>query len=460
MTGSAAGGGPAGPGPAGLLIAAPASGSGKTTVTLALLRYLRRLGHRVSAIKVGPDYIDPGFHAAASGRACLNLDSWAMREQTLAAALGQAGRDAELIVGEGVMGLFDGAAVTDGHGLAAGSTASLAAMTAWPVILVVDCKGMAASVAALVRGFAAFHEKVALGGVILNSVASERHECLLRAACHEAGVPVLGALRRMPELERPSRHLGLVQAGEDPALERFLETAASALGGQIDVPALLAAARPFTVAASDAAPSTLACPLAPLGQRIAVARDVAFAFCYPLVLAAWRDAGAEVSFFSPLADEGPDPAADAVYLPGGYPELHAVALAANRGFRAGMQAAVARNAVVYGECGGYMVLGSGLEDSAGQTHEMLGLLPLESSLMNARRSLGYRRAEIRADGPLGRAGTAYRAHEFHYAMAQAAGGDPLFQVAPASGQTNGAAGQRQGCVMGSFLHLIDREGRQ
>lgn len=461
--------GPAGCRPAGFLVAAPASGSGKTTVTLALLRHLRDTGTRVSSIKVGPDYIDPAFHAAASGRACFNLDAWAMRSETLEATLALAGRDADLIVGEGVMGLFDGAAATDARGFAAGSTASLAALLGWPVVLVVDCRGMGASLAALLRGFAEHRAEVVLGAVVLNAVASDRHEALLRAACREAGLPVLAVLRRDGRLARPSRHLGLVQAGEDPALEVFLDQAAGALGGTLDAGVLQALPRParaIAVAAAALEPERhrpLARPLTPLGQHIAVARDQAFSFTYPLVLEGWRAAGAEISFFSPLAGEGPAPQADAAYLPGGYPELHGAALAASRGFAAGVQALVARDGVVYGECGGYMALGRSLEDKDGTRHPMLGLLPLESSFHEPRRRLGYRRVELLAEGPLGPAGAGYRAHEFHYARAQGCAGTQgaaekaLFRFTNAAGEDQGLAGLRVGRVMGSFLHLIDRE---
>lgn len=452
MTGAGVGGGLSGVGPAGLLIAAPASASGKTTVTLALLRLLRRRGHRVAAAKVGPDYIDPAFHAAAAGRPCFNLDPWAMRPQTLAAALEKTAEDAELVIGEGVMGLFDGAPVEDQWGLAAGSTASLAAAASWPVVLVVNCQGIGASVAALAHGFAQFHERVRLGGVILNAVASDRHERLLREACDAAAMPVLAVLRRTPGLTRPSRHLGLVQAGEDDSLDLFLEAAADALAEGLDEKRLLATLRPASLGARAWSP-----PLEPLGQRIAVARDMAFAFCYPLTLEGWRDAGAELSFFSPLADEGPDPAADAVYLPGGYPELHGAALAANKRFRNAMQSAAGRGAIIYGECGGYMVLGRSLEDAEGQSHEMLDLLAVESSLKAADRVLGYRRARLMQDGPLGPAGIAHRGHEFHYASARSDSDEPLFTVTDAAGQDRHLAGQRRGKVMGSFLHLIDRE---
>ncbi len=443
--------------PGGLLVAAPSSGSGKTTVTLALLRALKRRGVVVSSVKVGPDYIDPAFHRAASGRSCLNLDGWAMRPQTLAAAVAQAEAGAELIVGEGVMGLFDGAPVSGSRGLAAGSTAEVAALTGWPVVLVVDCKGLGASVAALAQGFARFHDAVGLAGVILNNVASPRHEALLRAACAAADLTVFGAVARDAALARPSRHLGLVQAGEDAGLESFLDAAAGTVARQVDLAALRAAATPARLGGgTDVVPP----PLPPLGQRIAVAADLAFAFAYPLLLAAWHRAGASVLPFSPLADEAPDGAADAVYLPGGYPELHAGRLAANTRFLDGLRAAAARGAAVYGECGGYMVLGQGLEDGEGRRHAMAGLLPLETSFREPARHLGYRRACLLTNGPLGAGGAAFRAHEFHYARVLGAEGPAetaLFEAQAADGGGAARVGQRRGRVCGSFLHLIDGE---
>jgi cobyrinic acid a,c-diamide synthase len=320
---------------------------------------------------------------------------------------------------------------------------------------------MGASVAALAAGFANFHPAVPLAGVILNNVASPRHEALLRSALAGAGITVFGALARDAALARPSRHLGLVQAGEDGDLEDFLEAAAAAVAAQVDVAALCGAARPANIPGADAGSGApLPLPLAPLGQHIAVARDLAFAFAYPLLLDAWRRAGAEVSFFSPLADAAPDPRADAVYLPGGYPELHAARLAGNARFLAGLRAAAGRDAAVYGECGGYMVLGQGLEDAEGRRHAMAGLLPLESSFKAPERHLGYRRAKLLAAGTLGPGGAAFRAHEFHYARVLGAEGPAetaLFEVRGADGGAAGRVGQRQGRVFGSFLHLIDGE---
>ncbi|UEM01248.1 cobyrinate a,c-diamide synthase [Skermanella rosea] len=426
----------------GLVLAAPASGSGKTVTVLALLRHFSRSGVAVESRKVGPDYIDPLFHAAASGRPCLNLDPWAMRPGTLA-RLAEA--DAELLVVEGVMGLFDGAA--DGSG----STADLAAQAGWPVVLVVDAKSQAQSIAALVHGFGSFRRDVTVSGVILNRVGSARHEALLRTALEPLGVPVLGALPRLEALELPDRHLGLVPAGEHVGLDAFLDRAADAVARHVDTAALRRLARPaaFPAEAGGA-------PLAPPGQRIAVARDDAFVFAYPHLLASWTKQGAELVPFSPLADETPDAGADAVFLPGGYPELHAGHLAAAGRFLDGIRAAAERGAVVYGECGGYMVLGRVLEDGDGVRHAMAGLLPLETSFAKRRLHLGYREAVAPLATPFGPAGTVLRGHEFHYASITAEEADPpLFRVRDARGDDLGGMGARRGTVMGSFLHVVD-----
>ena len=433
----------------GLVVGAPASGSGKTVFTLALLRALARQGVAVASAKVGPDYIDPAFHALASGRACLNLDLWAMRPDTVRAAAGRLADGADLIVCEGVMGLFDGAASDEG------STADLAAFSGWPVVLVVDARAQAASAAAVVRGFATHRSDVRLAGVVFNRVGGDAHAAILRRACAATvpDIPVLGCILRSDLLSLPERHLGLVQAGEHGDLAAFLDGAAELIAAQIDMPALIDLATPWRL--QDADP---ALPLPPLGQRIAVADDVAFAFRYPLVIDGWRSAGAEIVPFSPLADEAPDPQTDAVYLPGGYPELHAGRLAANNRFREGLTAAAGRGARVFGECGGYMVLGRGLVDAQGNRHAMVGLLALETSFENGRLHLGYRRARLAGDGPLGTAGSAFRGHEYHYAEVISEGpGSPLFQCANALGDDLGAAGLAAGNVAGSFVHLVDRD---
>ena len=432
----------------GLIVAAPASGSGKTTVTLGLLRALRNRGVRAAAFKAGPDYIDPAFHAAAAGRACGNLDPWAMRPATLAAGYRRAAADADVVIGEGVMGLFDGAAG------GAGSTASLAAALALPAVLVVDARGMAASAAATIEGFARHRRDVPVAGAILNRIAGDRHARLIGEACE---APPLGFVPRDAALALPERHLGLVQAAEHPRLEAFLESAAAHLGAAVDLDRLLALARPPRLAGETGAAAADAAP--PLGRRIAVAEDAAFGFVYDHWRAAWSAAGARVVPFSPLADEAPDADADAVFLPGGYPELHAGRLAAAGRFLAGVRAAAARGAAVYGECGGYMALGEGLIDGDGRRHAMAGLLPLETSFAAPRLTLGYRALTLRADGPLGPAGAVWRGHEFHYAAAlreDRARAETLFDGCEPDGRETGAAGLARGRVCGAFCHLIDR----
>ncbi|MBW8317944.1 MAG: cobyrinate a,c-diamide synthase [Rhizobium sp.] len=431
----------------GLLIAAPSSGSGKTTVTLGLLRALKRRGVSIAPGKAGPDYIDPAFHAAASSETCLNFDPWAMRAALLRAHAARHSAQGRVLVVEAMMGLFDGAA--DGTG----SAADLATLLGLPVVLVVDCARASHSVAALVSGFANFRDDVRVAGVILNRVGSDRHETMLRRALSAIAMPVLGAVRSDPTLHLPERHLGLVQAQEHGELEAFIEHAAAVIEQGCDVEALLHAAK----FAPRAAVAPVVAHLPPLGQKIAVARDIAFAFSYAHVLNGWREAGAEIAFFSPLADEVPAPDADAVYLPGGYPELHAATLAAASTFRTGMLEAHRRGARIFGECGGYMVLGDALIDAESVVHPMLGLLPLVTSYATRKRHLGYRRIR-----PLDTTffATPMTAHEFHYASIVSEGAaDRLFAAEDALGASLGDVGLRRDNVAGSFMHLIDlREG--
>ena len=498
----------------GVIIAAPGSGSGKTTLTLALLRCLREVGVAVASAKVGPDYIDPAYHAAASGRTCHNLDTWTMSDRTLAALIADLQRDASAIVVEGVMGLFDGA--PDGRG----SAADLARRTGWPVVLVVDASGMAASVAALVHGFVSYDPEVAVAGVIFNRTGSARHGALLRRAMRPVGIPVFGCVTRRESLDLPDRHLGLVQAREHPDLEGFLAQAAEQISREVDIEALLAAARPASfqrledghglrvlgqlgsigdrskpplegghglpvlgqfgsigdrskpplegghglpvlgqlgsIGDRSKPPLEDGNGLPVLGQRIAVAHDDAFAFCYPYVLDAWRRSGCEISFFSPINDEPPINDADAVYLPGGYPELHGARLANAGRFKAALVRCAERGAVVYGECGGYMVLGERLVDGGGVSHRMAGLLPVETSFESPRLNLGYREVALVGDGVLGRRGTRFRGHEFHFASVLAQSpATALFRTFNAELKPLGDAGLQVDNVMGSFVHLMD-----
>ncbi len=435
----------------GLILAAPASGSGKTLVTAGLAQHLRRRGLSVATAKAGPDFIDPTFHAAATGKPCLNLDVWGMRPATLAALVGKLEASADIVLCEGVMGLFDGTG-RDGE---AGSTAALARVTGWPVVLVVDARGQGASVAALLHGFATHQPSVPLSAVIFNRVSSERHDALLAgaAARHLPCVACLGSLPADPGLALPSRHLGLVPAAENNDADAVIERCAAQIGVSVDVGRLVSLALGSVLTAP-----ARAVPMPPLGRRIAVARDEAFCFVYHAVLEGWRSQGAELAFFSPLAGEPPDADADAVYLPGGYPELWADRLASAQTFMTGLRRAAAKGIVIYGECGGYMVLGDALIDREGLSRRMSGLLPLVTSFAERRLHLGYRRAVLRIGTPLGSAGAVFRGHEFHYATITRQGAaTPLFSVFGAADEHLGAYGLRQESVFGSFIHLIDRE---
>ena len=417
----------------GLILAAPASGSGKTTVTLALLRSLSRKGVRVRGAKSGPDYIDPGFHEAACGLPCVNLDAWAMpppRLRHLSAGDG-------LLIVEGAMGLFDGAPPDN-----RGAVADLARALSLPVFLVVDASRMSGSIAALVRGFASHDPEISVAGVILNQVGSQRHETMLRDALAPLGLPVLGCLHRDPGLALPSRHLGLVQAGEREDLDAFLDLAADRLEDTVDIDALQALAAPLPPASKHPR-------IPPPGQIIALADDAAFGFSYAHQLADWRAQGAEVRPFSPLNNEAV-PEADFVFLPGGYPELHAAHLSQCLTFMKSLRSA-AENTQVYGECGGYMVLGERLTDAEGVSHPMAGLLRLETSFAQRKRHLGYRHLSASGGPMAGR----WMGHEFHYASTLRAEGTPLFTAQDATGTSLPAMGLISGRVQGSFAHVID-----
>ncbi|ARC90527.1 cobyrinate a,c-diamide synthase [Rhodovulum sp. MB263] len=434
--------------PPGLVIAAPASGSGKTTVTLGLLRAFRAAGIAVQPFKNGPDYIDPAFHARASGRASYNLDPWAMGEDLLATLAAEA-RGADLVIAEGAMGLYDGtlAPGISGHG----TSAELARRFGWPVVLVIDVSGQAQSAAAVAHGFACHPDAPPVAGVILNRVAGARHEAMIRPEMARLGIAVLGALPRRPDLTLPERHLGLVQAGEQADLEARIDAIGQFVAEHVELDALRAAARPGVSGAMGNWP-------VPPAQRIALARDAAFSFAYPHLLEGWHRAGAEILPFSPLADEAPDEDADLVWLPGGYPELHAGRIAGAARFLKGLRAH-ARTRPVHGECGGYMVLGEALIDKDGTRHAMAGLLGLVTSFETRRLHLGYRRAELLAAMPGHAPGTRLRGHEFHYSTILSQPDAALACVTDASGADVAETGSRRGPVTGSFFHLIAEDPR-
>ncbi len=427
-----------------LVVSAPASGAGKTMITLGLLRALRNRGVGIASAKSGPDYIDPQFHRAASGKDCVTLDAWAMSAARLRSLATSSASEVLLI--EGAMGLFDGAS-SPSSAFGAGSTAEVAALLGAPVILVLDVAAQAQSAAAVAKGLAGFDDNVDVAGIVLNRIGSPRHADMVRRAVEAAGLRVLGAVPRSPGLETPSRHLGLVQAGERADLEAFIEQAAELVAEHVDLEGILQVA-------AELEWNDKAGRLEPPGQRIDVARDLAFAFSYPHLLDDWTAQGADVAFFSPLGDESPRSDADAVYLPGGYPELHGKALSGNSTFRSGMLAAQQRNALIYGECGGYMVLGEGLVDAEGTRHEMLGLLPLETSFQDRKLHLGYRALTCLDGAPWS---GCLAAHEFHYAsIVREGSADRLFAAADSMDQSVGEIGLRLGRTMGSFAHVIDR----
>ena len=428
--------------PNGILISAPSSGTGKTTVMLGLLRAFSDMGLRVQPFKSGPDYIDPAFHHAAARKASFNLDSWGMDEGLMNTIVAE-GEDADIAIAEGSMGLYDGVATKGASGF--GSSAETAVRFGWPVILVVDVSGQAQSAAATALGFMKYMPDLPFGGVILNRVASPRHERLARLGMDQAGIKVLGVLPRRGDLALPERHLGLIQAIEHPDLEQAISNYAGFLGEHVDLEAIRA------VAQGRNAPK-VGRLVRPPAQRIALARDAAFSFTYPHLLKAWRSEGAEILPFSPLNDDlVPD--ADLVWLPGGYPELHAGTLAGANRFLTSLREHAATKPV-HGECGGYMALGTTLIDKEGVAHKMAGLLGVVTSYEKRKFHLGYRQAVLQ-EAVLGyQRGSRLRGHEFHYSTILEEPDAPLAQVTDADGNLVSETGSLRGHVSGTFFHMI------
>ncbi|TLM67147.1 MAG: cobyrinate a,c-diamide synthase [Deltaproteobacteria bacterium] len=425
-----------------LIVAAPASGSGKSSLVLGLLGALRRRGLTVAPFKVGPDFIDPGHHAAVCGRISRNLDGWMCgREAALRSfAAGSAGAD--LAVVEGVMGLFDGAA----GGSDAGSTAEMARWLGGRILLVVDARAQARSAAAVAHGFASFSAGLDFAGVVYNRVGSAAHARLLREA-HASRPelpPLLGCLPRDPGLALPERHLGLVTA-DDAAAGATYGQLADWVAAHVDLDRLLAglSGPPPVPAAAAPVPGK-----APQPVRIGVARDAAFCFCYPENLELLERAGAELVFFSPLTDALPEALAG-LYLPGGYPELHLAQLAANTGLLAGLRRQVAAGLPVYAECGGLLLLAASLDGTP-----LAGIFPAAARMLPRRRALGYREVTMTADTPLGPAGTMARGHEFHYSELEMPATVPrAYRLAGRDGAACGEEGYLCGNVLGSYVHL-------
>ncbi len=437
-----------------IIIAAPQSGSGKTIVTLGLMECLKRRGLKVAPFKVGPDFIDPGYHRLVCGRPSINLDGWICPPGFVRETFAHHTEGADIAVIEGVMGLFDGIS----GGSDQGSTAHIARITGSPVVLVVDAKSLARSVAALVRGFAGFDPRVRVAGVIFNNVASESHARILREAIETVDVEtrVLGLIPRDERLHIPSRHLGLLTADENPLSGDFLDHLAEVIKEHIDLGLLWGAATvssanhelPFEdrISTSDNVKSGDLTP-------IAVARDEAFCFVYEDNLRLLREAGAELVPFSPLRDERLPDGIGGIYLPGGYPEIFADALAENRTMKGEIRDAVDRGMPVYAECGGFIYLTEGVRGHEGLT-PMVGIFLVATRMLPRRKALGYREVELASATILGPEGTVGRGHEFHYSEMEEKppSVERLYRVRK-SGADLGEEGYRYRNCLASYIHL-------
>lgn len=438
-----------------LVIAAPRSGEGKTTLALGLIRALRERGLRVAACKVGPDYLDTGWHALSAGGAARNLDVWMMGEAGVRVAFEAAERDADIVVIEGVMGLFDGHR-TDPDTT---STAGVARLLDAPVLLALDASHSASTLAAVAFGLSRFSESVRVAGAVLNRFRVGRDRVAVERAFARAGVAVLGWVPTDTRAEIASRHLGLTQAEEAASAEGRLEGIAALIAESVDLDAVLAMAE--AGAERRDWPSNGARPgeRASAGDRaagcsdaaspvIAIARDEAFAFYYPDNLEALEGAGARLVEFSPLRDSGLPPDTAGVYLGGGYPELHAASLAANSPMLASVRSAAEGGVPIYAECGGMLYLLESLTDVSGLTHALAAVLPASARMSPTLQRVGYVEAELAADGILGSAGTRVRGHEFRYSACEpSAGDDPAWVV---DGDPRGFV---RGSVHASYLHL-------
>lgn len=430
----------------GLVIAGTQSGVGKTTLTLGLVAALRRRGMTVQPFKVGPDFIDPGHHRQAAGRPSRNLDGWMLSLETNLGLFRRHAAGADLAVVEGVMGLFDG---FDGAS-EAGSTAQMAKWLGLPVLLVIDARAMARSAAALVQGFATFDPGLNLAGVVMNRIGSPGHlEYLKEALAQLPQARLWGGLPRDRELNIPERHLGLVTSEDHPLDEKFLTHLADQVENHLDLEGLIAALPPLALPA--AAPAAPPHPLIRLG----VARDQAFCFYYPENLELLAENGAELVFFSPLADRELPPGLHGLYLGGGYPELFAGGLSANLGMRHAVQDQAGAGLPIYAECGGLMYLSEKILDADGGAHDMAGILPLLVRMLPKLKALGYREITLTAETLLGPAGTRVRGHEFHYSEI-ASESDHLHRVYRLTSRRGGQAlseGYYRDNILASYVHL-------
>ncbi|MBR1696310.1 MAG: cobyrinate a,c-diamide synthase, partial [Selenomonas sp.] len=427
-----------------LVIAATQSGAGKTTIVTGLLAALRQRGLNVQSFKAGPDYIDPGYHALASGQPAHNLDSWLTPKEILPEILAAEAESADVAIVEGVMGLYDGGR----QGIS--STAEIAKIIKAPVLLVIDAKSMGASAAAIAKGFRDYDPSVKLAGVILNRLGSDTHEAMIREAMAGIDMPVYGALRRNDGLRMPERHLGLVPVEENKERE-LIGRMGEAVAGQLDLDRLLELARS---AEPLAIKESLLSGEGQYSCRIGVAKDEAFSFYYPASLKVLAKLGAEIVPFSPLHDEKL-PAVDGLFIGGGFPEMFAGQLAANAAMRQAIGQAAQSDMPILAECGGYMYLMDSLQDFAGVSYPMAGVFAGQAVMTEKLQMVGYVEAELQKDSLLGKAGTKLKGHEFHFSKER----EPIQQdKAPfifrkLRNNSEYPAGQQVKNVLGSYLHL-------
>jgi cobyrinic acid a,c-diamide synthase len=429
------------------VIAGPSSGVGKTTVTLGLMAALTRRGLTVQPFKCGPDFIDPGHHGRVCHRTSRNLDGWMLPPDVNRAIFRQHAASADVSIVEGVMGLFDGASRSSN----AGSTAAMAALLNLPIVLVVDASQMAASAAALVHGFATFDPTVVLAGVIFNRVGSATHYSLLHEAVARSGnVPSLGYLPQSEALRIPERYLGLVTAGEDVLANDAVAFLADLVEQHIDLDGLLDVAA--VVAPDD--DDRVAAP-GPASPRIGVARDRAFCFYYEDNVDALRRAGAEIVDFSPMHDAELPPSLDGLYFGGGYPELWAEALSANRAMRASVRRFIDAEHPVYAECGGLMYLAENIHERSGRTWPMVGVLPWTVVMTDQLQRFGYVEVTFTRDCLLGPAGTTARGHSFHCSRIDGSTAEipRVYHLHYTLADRDEAEGFSAGSVLASYIHL-------
>jgi len=430
----------------GLVIAGTHSGVGKTTVALGIMAALRRRGLRVQAFKVGPDFIDPGHHTHMTGRPSRNLDGWMLSKEENLAVFQRHGLQAEVAIVEGVMGLFDGY-----DGLSeAGSTAQIAKWLGLPVLLVVDARAMARSAGALVHGFATFDLELPLAGVVFNRIGSRRHlEYLVQVIDQLGEVRCLGGIPRESELVIPERHLGLMTREEHELGSEYQDHLAGLMEECLDLEALWKKMPEITLSGAALPPAVV--PMIRLG----VARDRAFCFYYPENLEWLAHYGAELIPFSPLGDGELPARLDGLYLGGGYPEVFVNQLAANRSMRASIRQQAEAGLPIYAECGGLMYLSQEIQDLEGQSHLMVGLLPLQVRMLPRLKSLGYREVTLTTDSLLGSSGTVVRGHEFHYSeiVAEPTALQRVYRLSGRQSQPDWAEGYVCHNVLASYVHL-------